>query len=187
MEDSRIVDLYFGRNEEAIAESDAKYGRYCRSISRNILGSLEDAMECVNDTWLHAWNAIPPFRPLNLGTYLGKITRNLSLNRYEAQHAARRGGSMVDTALDELEECLPDETGSPEEQRENAQIGDAINAFLERLPQQKRNMFVERYFYMSSITEIAKVQGMKESAVKMQLLRMRTALRRELEEQGIVL
>ena len=106
MDDHKIIDLYWARSQQAIAESDRKYGTYCRTIARNILPRLEDAEECVNDTWLRAWNAMPPQRPSVLQAFFGKLTRNLSLDRWRREHAAKRGGSQIELALDELEDCL---------------------------------------------------------------------------------
>lgn len=187
MQDEQIISLYFARDESAIKESDAKYGRYVLSIARNILGNTEDAKECQNDTWLHAWNAMPPHRPARLCAFFGKLARNLSLNRYEKEHAAKRGGSEIPGVIDELAECLPDKKADPERQQDAAEIAKVLNQFLEDLDERKRSLFVRRYFYCSPVVDIAHDYEMRESAVKMQLLRMRTALKQALAQSGISL
>lgn len=185
MQDEQIIDLYFARNESAISESDTKYGGYVQSISHNILGDLEDAKECRSDTWLHAWNAMPPFHPEKLCAYFGKIARNLSLNRYEKEHAQKRGGSEVPGVIDELAECLADTNADVETQSEGKEITAVINDFLEELDPKKRALFVRRYFYASPVRDIAHDYEMRESAVKMQLLRMRGELKQQLMDHGI--
>ena len=132
MDDKQIIDLYWERSENAISETDRKYGSYFRHIAYNILYSHEDTEECVNDTYLRAWNSMPPQRPNRLAVFLGKITRNLSLNRYEAMHAEKRGGGQVPYILDELEECISDNTNVAKTIEEQA-ILDAIDVFLKKL------------------------------------------------------
>ena len=154
MEDERIVLLYWDRDEAAISESSMKYGAYCTSIAQNILKNPADAEECVNDTWLHAWNAMPPHRPSLLSTFLGKITRNLSFDLYRKMHRGKRGGSQVDAVLDELEECVSGKDNI-ERQWEMKELVAEINQFLQKLPEEKRCMFVLRYWYVDSIGEIA--------------------------------
>ena len=189
MEDKQIVDLYWERNERAIAESDAKYGAFCARIAMNILDNAQDAEECVNDTYLRAWNAIPPDRPVKLGAFLGKITRNLSLDRYKAKKTAKRGNSLFLVSLDELSECVPDGStgfGSGfDEETEARRIGDCINRFLRRQSGEARDVFICRYFYSDSIGEIARRFGLSESKVKSMLHRARSKLKKFLESEGI--
>ena len=183
MEDSRIVDLYWARDEQAIPATVEKYGSYCTSIAGNILESREDAEECVNDTWLRAWNAMPPHRPGILSTFLGKITRNLSLNRYEKNRADKRGGGETLLVLDELAECVSG-TDSTEQAADRRELVRAINAFLASLPPKKRRIFVCRYWYFDSVSAIAGRYGMTETHVSVTLHRLRTQLRDYLTERG---
>jgi RNA polymerase sigma-70 factor (ECF subfamily) len=188
MTDQEILDLYFSRSESAITETAAKYGSYCTYIAMNILYNREDSEECVNDTWLNTWNAIPPRRPSVLRTFLGKITRNLALNIYEKQTAAKRGNGETAAVLEELSECLADTKASrPEDIPEKITLTDCINRFLENQKPDQRKIFVRRYWYMSPVNEIAEEYGFSESKVKMTLSRMRAALLTELESEGISL
>ena len=182
MQDQQIVELYWARDERAITETDKKYGRYCHYIAYHILDSDEDAKEIVNDTYLKTWNTLPPHRPDPLKPYLGTISRQLSLNRYEAQHAQKRHGP-VSLALDELSECIPDANGGTDI-GESVALSDALSRFLRALPQRTRVMFVRRYFYMSSIAEIATEFALKESAVTMLMLRTRKKLSQFLKKEG---
>ena len=134
MEDSAIIDLYWAREERALSETDAKYGGYCRSIAHNILKNREDSEECVSDTWLHAWNAMPPQRPSILSSFLGRITRNLSFDRCRRQNAEKRGGGSLPLALDELSECVP-APGRVEQALEARELAEAIDRFLRTLPE----------------------------------------------------
>ena len=183
MTDRQIVDLYWQRNERAISATSEKYGGYCTSIARSILGNSEDAEECVNDTYLHAWNSIPPYKPSVLSTFLGKITRNLSFNRYKHNKADKRGGGELPLVLDELAECVTS-GDSVEKAIEQGELTKAIDHFLLTLGEKKRNMFVCRYWYTDSISDIAKRFGMKESAVSMTLSRIRSKLLDYLTERG---
>ncbi len=186
MEDNRIIELYMERSEKAIEETAKKYGRYCHYISFGILGSDEDAKECVNDTYLRTWNAIPPARPNLLKTFLGKIVRNLSLNRYEKMTAEKRGGGQVPLVLSELEECIP--AGNDTEQIvTDLVLKNVLNEFLKNLPQDTRRLFVRRYFYLSPIKEIAADFQMSENQVTVRLFRTREKLRVLLEKEGITL
>ena len=181
MEDKQIVDLYWERSESAIAETEKKYGRYCHYIAYQILENDEDAKEIVNDTYLKTWQTIPPKRPASLKPYVGMISRQLALNAYEEQHTQKRG--QITLVLDELAECLPGE-----DEDWNAVSGvalhDSLNAFLQRLPNKTRNVFIRRYWYTSSIAEIAKEYSMRESAVAMLLLRTRNKLKTHLQKEG---
>lgn len=183
MDDQKIVDLYWERSETAISETQKKYGKYCYTIAYAILYSNEDAEECVNDTYLRAWGAIPPAKPNRLSTFLGKITRNLALDRLDKNNAQKRSGT-VELALDELSECIPDADSTVDLIDEIA-LGDAINSFLAELPLKTRQMFVRRYWYLSPIKSIARDIGMSESAVKVSLMRTREAFRLHLEKEGI--
>ena len=183
MEDVKIVQLYWDRNESAIRETSNKYGNYCTSIAHNILGDMEDAEECVNDTYLNAWNTMPPHRPNMLSTFLGKITRNLCFNKYKHDHAQKRGGGQITAILDELSECVSG-TEDVQAEVEYHDLVKVIDDFLESLSPQKRSMFVCRYWYNDSISEIAKQFHMKENAASMTLRRIRTKLQRYLFERG---
>ncbi len=187
MEDRQIVDLYWARDERAISESDAKYGRMCLQIALHILENGQDAEECLNDTYLRAWGAMPTDRPLKLGAYLGKITRNLSLDRYRANHAAKRGSGGFIVSLDELNECIPDREPDPAHAWEAAQVGACINRFLRRQRATVRDVFVCRYFYADSINEIARRFHLSESQVKSILFRARRRLQAYLESEGVQL
>ena len=140
MEDSAIIDLYWAREERALSETDAKYGGYCRSIAHNILKNREDSEECVSDTWLHAWNAMPPQRPSILSSFLGRITRNLSFDRCRRQNAEKRGGGSLPLALDELSECVP-APGRVEQALEARELAEAIDRFLRTLPERECSIF----------------------------------------------
>jgi RNA polymerase sigma-70 factor (ECF subfamily) len=185
MDDQQIVDLYWKRDESAIDQTQKKYGKYCHHIAYSILYSHEDAEECVNDTYLRAWGAIPPAKPGRLSTFLGKITRNLSLDRYEKNTAQKRSGP-VELVLDELSECIPD-ADSALDPIDMIALGDAINAFLGGLPQKTRQIFLRRYWYMSPVKEIARDMGMSEGTVKVSLMRTRESFKAYLEKEGIVL
>lgn len=183
MEDSRIIDLYFARDEDAINQTDKKYGRYLKSIAYNILKNDEDSEECVNDTYIRAWDTVPPKKPNRLQTYLGKITRNLSLNLCEKHGALKRGSNQVSLALDELAECIPNSTNAFEE----SELSDSLNAFLNSLAAQPRNIFVLRYWYMYSSAEISALCKMSESNVNVSLFRTRKKLKAFLEKEGITI
>lgn len=186
MEDSRIIDLFWERSEDAIAETQRKYQRYCHSIAFAILASDEDAMECVNDTYTRAWDSIPPNRPDRLEVFLGKITRHLAFDRYRKSTAKRRRHSEISIALDELEECIPS-LAYPIDMSDGIVLRDTLNAFLRSLPEENMNIFTRRYWYTYSIAEIAKEYGISESNVKIRLHRMRLELKKYLEKEGIVI
>lgn len=186
MDDNKILQLYWDRDEKAISATSQKYGSYCQSIAGNILGNLEDAQECVNDTYLNAWNSIPPQRPKMLSTYLGKITRNLSFNLYKKNKAEKRGGSQIPLVLDELSEVISTST-NPEEDWNRKEIVEAINSFLSSIPAEKRKLFVCRYWYADSVKDIAEKFGMTEGNVSVTLNRLRKKLHNYLEERGFEL
>ena len=183
MEDGQIVQLFRDRNELAIHESAAKYGAYCTSIAVNILGNPADAEECVNDTWLKAWNAIPPADPADLKTYLGKITRNLAADRSRAMHRTKRGGGELPAVLDELGDIASgrDDALSPLLAEE---LLEEIRRFLTALPPEKRVMFIRRYWYADSIAAIAERLSVSENRVSVTLNRIREKLRDHLNRKG---
>ena len=184
MEDTAIIDLYWARSQQAVAASEEKYGPYCHTIARRILDREEDAEECVNDTWLHAWNAMPPQRPGVLSAFFGKLTRNLSLDRWRRLRAAKRGGSQVEVALHELEDCLPDRR-TPDENLEAGETAALISAFLRRQSELDRVLFVRRYFHLEPPDSLARRFGLSVGQVKSKLHRTRQRLRAELEREGV--
>lgn len=186
MGDREIIELYWQRNEAALEESQRAYGGYCFAVANNILADREDAEECVNDTWLRAWNAIPPHRPHSLSAFFGCITRNLSLDKYAAKRAAKRGGSEVELVLDELEECIGI-SDTVEQATENAELEASINAFLYTLPDRERNIFLCRYWDMKTLRAISEKYGIKEANVKASLYRSRAKLKLFIEREGIIL
>lgn len=183
MDDAKIVQLYFDRDKQAITETATKYGNYCTSIAKNILGNREDTEECVNDTYLNTWNAIPPNRPKKLSAFLGKIVRNLAFNRYKHNTAAKRGAGELPAVLDELGECVSDRE-DVEEAYDYTELVADINVFLSTLPTKKRNIFVLRYWYADSVSKIAARYNMSCFAVSMMLTRLREKLRNYLTERG---
>ncbi len=186
MEDKEIIDLYWQRSETAINATAKKYGKYCKTIAYNILHNHEDVEECVNDTYLGAWNSLPPHSPNRLSTYLGKITRNLSINRFKKYNTEKRGFGQTELVLSELEDCIPS-TSNVEQVVEDMILISAIENFLYAQPEIKRNIFIRRYWYLSSIRDIAKVYSMTESNLASLLFRMRRELKEHLEKEGIML
>lgn len=186
MNDNEIIALYWQRAESAVGETAGKYAQYCHSIAWNILHDTQDAEECVNDTWLRAWNAIPPQRPNCLAVFLGRITRNLSLDRCKRYTAEKRGRGQAALALDELDECVPAPSGV-EQAMDDAALEKCLNRFLRGLPKQKRKVFVQRYWYLMPVREIAELAGESESQVKSALFRTRASLQSFLEREGVTL
>lgn len=186
MEDSAIVQMYWNRDEKAIAATSEKYGPYCSTIAMNILGNEEDAEECVNDAYLSAWNSIPPHKPKQLSTFIGKIVRNLSITLYRKNKAKKRGSGQTAVVLDELAELISDKN-SPEELLDTKLLAKCINEFLSTLPAKKRIIFVCRYWYADSVKDIADRCGMTEGNVSVSLNRLRTKLHRFLLESGFEL
>lgn len=180
MEDLHIIELYWQRDESAIRESQTKYGGYCSTIANNILHSAEDTKECVNDTWFRAWNAMPPEKPSRLAVFFGKITRNLAIDKYRRDRSQKYGGGQTALCLDELGECIGED--SPIEDR--LALRELLNSFLCDLSDKNRNIFLLRYWYMMSVSEIAKRNDISEGAVKMILQRVRDKLRTYLEKEG---
>ncbi len=183
MEDKRIIDLFFDRDERAIEYTSQKYGRYCYSIADKILRDPEDDRECLNDVWLAAWNSIPPNNPPSLSAYLGKVTRNQSVMKLRSINRNKRGRSLT-VYLDELSEAMPDAC-DVEAELERTVIRDALSEFIRRQGKTNRHLFVCRYYYLDSIEEIAERFGMTQSQVKLRLFRMRKKLKEYLEKEGI--
>lgn len=181
MEDTKIIDLYWSRDQRAIGETQQRYGGYCYSIAYRILDSHEDSEECVSDTCLRAWNTIPPQRPTRLAAFLGTITRRLALDRYERRTADKRGGAQTALLLDELAECIP----SAERVAEDVLLKDLLNRFLSSLPVSTRRIFVLRYWYAYSLEEIGRMQGMRKDTVATSLYRTREALKTFLQKEGV--
>lgn len=185
MEDNTIIDLYWNRSEEAISQTATKYGGYCYSIAYNILSDREDSEESINDTWLAAWNTIPPKRPQILAAFLGKITRYISLDRWRSLHAAKRGGGEVPLVLDELEDCVSGDRSTEDAYMEKEAIN-SINVFLEKLSETERKVFMCRYWYMDSVQDIAERFCFTESKVTSMLYRSREKLKKHLEREGLL-
>ena len=179
MEDRQIIELFFARDERAISETALKYERYCNMIANNILHDDLDSEECVNDAYLAAWNSIPPTNPDSLSAYLARLTRNLSINRYKSNMTQRRGGGEFALSLDELDDCI---AAKNIEERE---LGSLINDFLSQQKKEMRQVFVRRYFYSDSISDIAKRFAMSESKVKSMLHRTRLSLKDFLAEHDV--
>ena len=183
MEDAAIIGLYWARDERAVAASDEKYGRLCRSLSRDILDSAEDAEECVNDTWQRAWDTMPPQRPSSLRAYFAKITRNLSIDRWRARRAEKRGAGLA-VLLEELEDALP-AAPSAEEITEARETARAIDRWLDTLSPADRKAFLRRYWYGQRVDQVAAQAGCSPNSMAKRLGRLRDGLRRALEQEGI--
>lgn len=185
MEDSEIIELYFSRNEQAIQESARKYGKYCRSIAYGILENKEDTDESLNDTWLKAWNSIPPIKPLNFRVYLGTIVRNTSMNIYNKYHAKKRYKSM-NMLLSEIEECISFEN-SIEKYFETQELSMAISEWLRSIEIDDRRIFLQRYWYAKNVKYIANCYGVSANTMTQKLKRLREKLRAYLESEEISL
>ena len=186
MEDEKIIELYLSRSEEAIPKTEKKFGKLCVSIAKNILGSEEDAKECLNDTLLALWNSIPPKRPENLPAFVGKISRNIALNNFRKKNAEKRGGNETFAVLDEISELVSGGE-NPEEKIEEAELVSEINAFLASLPKEKRKIFVARYWFFESAEEISKRTGKNKIYIRNTLNRTRAKLKKHLKERGFEL
>lgn len=184
MDDRKIVDLYWQRSEDAIPETSAKYGSYCRIIAYNVLANNEDSEECVNDTWLGAWNSMPKNKPEFLAPYLGKLTRWISLTRLRNTNTMKHGSGELAIALDELSDCL-DSGCDTQRQVEMKELSLAIRSFLAGMEETRRNVFIARYWFLASIDEIAKSFGFGKSKVKSMLMRTRRDLKAFLEEEEL--
>lgn len=186
MKDDEIIRLYWDREEQAIRATAEKYGHYCKAIAKNILDSEEDAEECVNDTYLNAWNAMPTHWPERLAAFLGKITRNLSFNRYQRSRAEKRGGGEIALILEELGDCVSG-ADTVEQAVDRKELERAVNAFVRGLSPKKRNLFVRRYWYADPVAKIAADSGMLPATVSKALERTRKQLKSYLEERGFEL
>lgn len=184
MDDKQIVDLYWERSEKALTETAAKYGGYCYSVANSILNNRADAEESVNDTYLDAWNSMPPHRPSVLATFLGKITRRISVDKWRKSNAEKRGSGQVAVVLNELEECIPDKS-NVEQTVEMQILADVINSFVKGLPDKEQQVFLCRYWYMDSVEAIAARFGFSVSKVKSMLYRTRQKLRARLIKEGL--
>ena len=182
MENQGILALFFERSEQAIVETDKKYGGYCYAIAYNILASREDSEESVSDTYLTAWNTIPPRKPSVFNAFLGKITRHISIDRWRKRSAQKRGGKEMILALDELGECVGSQ--GPEAEISQRELTRILNSFLTGLPETERNVFLSRYWYLDSIEAIVKNTGFSQSKVTSMLHRTRGKLRKKLSEEG---
>ena len=185
MDDNIIIELYWQRKDNAIEETDKKYGSYCFTIADNILHSKEDSEECVNDTWLNAWNTIPPQKPQKLRFFLAKITRNLSFNRYNAKMTKKRGGGEMPLILDELSGCIAGKS-SVEDEYAAKELGKSLNKFVKALPQKESNIFIRRYFFSESVAVIANRYDLSENNVMVILSRTRKKLKEHLIKEGFV-
>ena len=185
MEDEKIIELFWNRSESAISETAQKYGNYCYSIAYNILTNSEDAEESVSDTYMAAWKAMPPRRPSILATFLGKITRHLSIDRWRSRNSYKRGGGEIVLALEELEDCIAD-SQTVETVLERKQLAVVFNRFLDSLPETERRVFLCRYWYLDPIADIAGYYGFSVSKVTSMLHRTRKKLRTTLEKEGLL-
>lgn len=175
LSDKEIVSMFFERNEKALFAVSRKYGNYCGAVVQSILKNPQDAEECLNDAWLKAWESIPPERPRNLGGFLVKIAKNISLNRYERSHAKKRGSGEIPLVLDELSECVADKS-NVEKAFEQKLLTNAVNDFLKTLPREKRDIFVLRYWYCLSVAQIAEKVGLSRNSAAVTLSRTRRSL-----------
>lgn len=183
LDDQKLIELYWVRDEEAIQETAVKYGKLCTHIAKNILKNVEDCEECVNDTYFAVWNAIPTQRPNRFSVFISRITRNLALKKYEYLSAEKRNPSAV-MSLDELGDCVSNEC-SIESEVEKKRIEQTINTFLGHQSVEKRNIFIRRYWHFDSIKSICRLTGFSQSKVKSILYEMRLKLRKYLESEGI--
>lgn len=186
MEDEQILDLYFARDEQAVAETDRKYGGYCFSLANNILNNKQDAEETVSDTYWKTWNAIPPARPDVFRMFLAKITRNLAFSRWRSSNAGKRGGGELELVLEELEGCIA-AAGSVEDRLNARELAETIRAFLNTLPQREQDIFLRRYFFVEESGTIAKRYHMRPAAVLRTLSRTRAKLKNHLTQEGYYL
>lgn len=194
MDDNKIIELYFARNENALKETENKYSKYLLFISMNILNNIEDGSECVNDTYFKAWNAIPPDNPVSLKYFLGKITRRLSIDRLRRRSSGKRAGSEYELSLDELMECVPNSPDlaassaeNPENQAEESALALFIGGFLNEQKEEARDIFIMRYYFCDSTKNIAECLRISEGKVKSSLFRTRESLRKSLEKEGWIL
>jgi RNA polymerase sigma-70 factor (ECF subfamily) len=182
MTDEQMLALYLARDEQALAETAHSYGRYCHSIAQRILGNEQDSEECVNDAYARAWATIPPEHPASLCSYMGMLTRNLAIDRLRYRMRERRGGERLTVALDELEDCLCDDGGM---RVDDIVLRDALARFLGSLPERTRSIFLQRYFYLCSVEDVARIHRLSVGAVKSCLHRTRERLKVFLQKEGI--
>ena len=182
MEDSMIIEMYWNRNENAIEETNKKYGKYCFSVANNILNSKEDSDECVNDTWLRTWNIVPPKKPDKFRIFLAKITRNLSFDKYKSKNTAKRSGEML-YILDELSECISG-GNTTDNEVDMKLLADCINSFLKTVSQRDRTVFLRRYFYAEPVGSIAEKLNITANNASAILSRLRNKLREHLTKEG---
>ena len=185
MEDREIVALYWQRNENAIAETEGKYGPFCRGLARNLLGSPEDAEECVSDTWLEAWNSMPEEKPDCLRPWLGRVVRLNAIDRWRAAHRQKRFGG-VETLVLELEDCVP-APSDPQRALEAAELGELLRRWLDSLGKEDRRLFLRRYWNGEALNALASEEGMSPAALAQRMRRLRLKLKRYLEKEGVVL
>lgn len=185
MNDEQIIALYWRRSEDAIKESNKKYGSYCHTVAQNILHNTEDADECVNDTWLRAWTTIPPQRPAHLQLFLARITRNLAFDRYKALSAIKRGGGEIDLVFDELEQCIEGKN-EVDAALITKELGQSINRFVHTLPERDCSLFVRRYFFAEPIAKIAARYGLTVNNTTVILSRTRQKLKLYLKQEGFL-
>lgn len=185
MDDEAIIELFWNRSELALGETKKKYAVLLRTIANNILHNSLDVEECENDTYLHTWESIPPLRPANLKAYLAKIVRNLAIGRLRKNLALKRGGGIIITPYEELEECIPDERRAALPDMERLREG--LDSFLQMLSKEQRIIFMKRYWYSCSVNEIARQTGRKEKYITNHLYLLRKKLKQHLERQGVFL
>ena len=181
MEDEKIIELYFARSENAIVQTEKKYGKYCYTIAYNILGNVMDSQECVNDTYLQVWKTIPPARPERLSVFIGKLTRNISINRLRRANALKRSAE-ADVAFDEIDGMISDDMTDV---HDKVVLKNAINSFVTGLSKRDRKIFIQRYWYMSPSVDIAKELGVSDSFVRVKLYRLRKDFKNYLEKEGV--
>lgn len=185
MTDEEIIQLYWSRSDRAVAASEAAYGGYCYSVAYGVLNNAEDAEESVNDTWMAAWNAIPPTWPESLKAFFGQICRRLSITRLRRERRLKRGGGEADLVLDELKGCMPSGC-DPQKSLEAKELGMAVNRFLAGLPERERDLFLARYWYMLPVREAARRLSMGTGAAKTALHRLRKRLSEQLQKEGLL-
>jgi RNA polymerase sigma-70 factor (ECF subfamily) len=185
MEDSEIVALYWQRDERAIAETDGKYGLFCRSLARNLLDSPEDAEECVSDTWLEAWNSMPEERPALLRPWLGRAVRMNAIDRWRRAHRQKRFGG-VETLVLELEDCVP-APSDPQKALEAAELGRLLETWLQSLGREERRLFLRRYYNGEALKDLAAAEGIPPALLAQRMRRLRLRLKAFLEKEGVTL